>query len=62
MSGSFDSMRWNACMLRLDFGSYSHPKSFWGKESEPILTPKEKNALPEAQWRIKPILLHQAGQ
>ena len=28
MSGSFGSVRWNVCMHRLDFGSYSHPKEF----------------------------------
>ena len=26
MSGSFESMRWNACEYRLDLGLYSHPK------------------------------------
>ena len=26
MSGSFESMRWNACVHRLDLGLYSHPK------------------------------------
>ena len=25
-SGSFESMRWNACVHRLDLGLYSHPK------------------------------------
>ena len=30
MSGSFESVRWNACVHRLDLGSYSHPKEFWG--------------------------------
>ena len=29
-SGSFESVRWNACMHRLDLGLYSHPKEFWG--------------------------------
>ena len=29
-SGSFESMRWNACMHRLGRGLYSHPKEFWG--------------------------------
>ena len=31
-------------MLRLDLGLYSHdhPKEFWGVESEPMLTPREK--------------------
>ena len=30
MSGSFESVRWNACAHRLDFGLNSHPKEFWG--------------------------------
>ena len=30
MSGSFESMRWNACVHRLDLGLYSHPKELWG--------------------------------
>ena len=29
-SGSFESVRWNACVHRLDHGLYSHPKKFWG--------------------------------
>ena len=46
MSGSFESVRWKACVHRLDLGSYSHPKEFGGMESEPILTPREKSPLP----------------
>ena len=52
MSGSFESVRWNACVHRLDLGSYFHRKEFWrgvgggggggGMESEPMLTPREK--------------------
>ena len=30
MSGSFESVRWNARVHRLDLGLYSHPKGFWG--------------------------------
>ena len=29
-SRSFESVRWNACLHRLDLGLYSHPKEFWG--------------------------------
>ena len=29
-SGSFESVRWNACVHRLDLGLYSHPKEFGG--------------------------------
>ena len=32
MSGSFESLRWNARVHRLNLGSYSHPKEFWGNE------------------------------
>ena len=30
MSGSFESVQWNACVHRLDLDLYSHPKEFWG--------------------------------
>ena len=30
MSGYFESVPWNACVLRLGLGLYSHPKVFWG--------------------------------
>ena len=29
-SGSFESVRWNACVHKLDFGLYSHPNEFFG--------------------------------
>ena len=32
-------------MHRQDLGLYSHPKEFWGMESEPILTKKGKKSL-----------------
>ena len=47
MSGSSESVRWNACVHRLDLGLYSHPKEFGGMESEPMLIPREKSPLPE---------------
>ena len=34
-------------MHRLDLGLYSHPKEFFGMESEPMITPREKSPLPE---------------
>ena len=47
-SGSFESVRWNACVHRLELGLYSHPKEFLGgMEFEPMLTPREKSPLPE---------------
>ena len=30
MSGSCESVRWNACVHRLDLSLYSHPEEFWG--------------------------------
>ena len=67
MSGSFDSVRWSACVHRLGLGLYSHPKElgfvgFCGMESEPMLTPREKSLLPEAQRRVEPSTLHHAEQ
>ena len=35
MSGSLESLRWNACLHRLAFCLYSHSKEFQGMESEP---------------------------
>ena len=31
MSTSFESVRWNACVHRLDLGLYSHRKEFGGE-------------------------------
>ena len=33
MSGSFGSVRWNACVHRLDLGLYSHPERVFGEWS-----------------------------
>ena len=40
----------------------SHPKEFWGTESETILTERGKFPLPEAQRRVERATLHHAGQ
>ena len=62
MSGSFESLKWNVCAHRLDLDLYSHSKDvFKGMESKPMLTPKEKSPLPEAQRRIEITMLHHAG-
>ena len=37
-------------------------KSFGGMESEPMLTPKEKSPLLEAQGRFEPATLHHTGE
>ena len=34
MSGSFESMRWNACVHRLHLSLCSHPKEFWENKSQ----------------------------
>ena len=63
MSGSFESVRWNTYVHRPDLDLYSHQKkSFWGMESEPMLTPREKFPLLDVQRRIEPTTLHHAGQ
>ena len=48
MSGPFESMQWNTCMHRLDFGLYSHLKELKGMVSEPMITNREISPLPEA--------------
>ena len=62
MSGSFESVRWNACVHRLDLGLYSHLKEVFGMESEPMLTPREEFPLSVAQRRVESVTLHPAGQ
>ena len=49
--GSFEFVRWNECVHRLDFGLHSHPKEFSGDrggggegvDSEPMLAPWGKS-------------------
>ena len=45
-----------------DLGLCSHLKEFWGVESEPMLTPREKSPLSEAQRKVEPAMLGYAGQ
>ena len=52
MSGSLESVRRNACVHRLDLGLYSNLKESLRMESEPMLTPREKSPVPEAESRI----------
>ena len=47
MSGSFESVRWNACVHRLDLSFTLIQKSFRGMELEPMLTPRGKSPLLE---------------
>ena len=65
MSGSFESVQWNACVHRLDLGLYSHPKEFWGigvrtHVSSNGKIPYTRKKFP--QRRLEPMLLHQEGQ
>ena len=66
MSGSFDSVRWNACVHRLDLGLYSHEKEFWGGNGvRTHVNSKVKNPVYQKnspQRRIEPTTLHQAEQ
>ena len=64
-SGSFESVQWNACVHRLDLGLYSHPKEFLGNEVRTHVNSKGKIPFTpknSPQRRIKPTMLHQAGQ
>ena len=62
MSGSSESLRWNAGVRRPDLALYSPPKEFWGMESETILTPRGKSPLSEVQRWVKLAMLHHKGQ
>ena len=42
MSGSFESVQWNACVNRLDLGLYCHPKEFWGNGVRTLVNCKGK--------------------
>ena len=42
MSGSFESMWWNACVRRLDLGWYSHLKKIWGNGVRTYVNSKGK--------------------
>ena len=62
-SGSFKSVRWNACMHRLDLGLYSHPKEFLGEWSLNPCQLQRKNSLYRKcpQRRIEPATLWTAS-
>ena len=61
MSGSFESVQWNACVHRLHLSLYSHPNELGGIESKPMLTPRGKSPLLEVQ-RFESATLHHTGQ
>ena len=62
MSGSFESVRRNACVHRLDLGIYSHPKEFGVNGVRNHVHSKGKFPLLEAQSRSEPVTLHHTGQ
>ena len=62
MSESFESVRWNACVLRLDLGVYSHLKESLGNGVRPHVNSKGKSPLLEAQRSVKSAMLSKAGQ
>ena len=62
MSGSFQSVRWSACVHRLDMCLYSHLKEFLGNGARNRVNLKKKSALLEAQRGFDPTTLHHAGQ
>ena len=47
MSGSLESVQWNACMHRLVLALCCHPKEWLRVRSEPVLTPTEKSSQPD---------------
>ena len=46
MSGSFETVRWNACVHRIYLGLYSHPKAFGGNGVRTYVNSKWKIPLP----------------
>ena len=42
MSGSFESVRWNACVHTLHLSLYSHPNEFWANGVRTHVNSKEK--------------------
>ena len=62
MPGSFESMRWNACVHRLDLGLYSHLKEFLGNGVRNHANSKGKIPSTEAERRVRPMVLHYTGQ
>ena len=65
MSGSFESVRWNARVHRLDLSLYSNLKEIWGNGLRTHVNSKGKihsTGKIFAQRRIEPVTLHQRGQ
>ena len=61
MSGSFKSVRWNACVHRLELDLLSS-KKVSGSGLRSHVNSMGKCPLPEAQRTVKPAMLHHTGQ
>ena len=59
MSGSFESVRWNACVHRLHLSLHSHSEEFWGKGVRTHVNSKGERRGSE---QVEPATRHQAGQ
>ena len=53
MSGSFESVRWNVRVHRLDLGLHSHPKELWGNGVRTHVNSKRKK-IPSTGKKISP--------
>ena len=62
MSGSLESMRWNACVHRLDPSVHSHPKEFLGNRVRTHVNSKGKIPSHGGSEEFEPATLHHAGQ
>ena len=61
MSGSFESLRWNACVHRLDLGLYSHPKEFWGNGVRTHVNSKGKKSHRPEKFSLEEYRTHDAA-
>ena len=62
MSGSLESMRWNACVHRPYLGLHSHLKKVLGNGVRGHVNSKVKIPSTRAQRRVELVTLHHAGQ
>ena len=62
MSGSLESVRWNACVHGPDLGLYSHPKEFGGNGVRTHVNPKGKISSTGGSEGCQTATLHHVGQ
>ena len=53
MPGSFESVRWDTCVHRLDLGLYSHPKEFCGNGVRTHVNSNGKSPLEQKNKKTK---------